>query len=44
MLTQDKITEIYCITDEFCKNFDREVKNIKKMPQAGKRTRNDVRK
>jgi hypothetical protein len=29
MLTRDKITEIFCITDEFCKKFDEEVKNSK---------------
>ncbi len=40
MPAQYKITEIYCIVDEFCKNFDREVKNIKKILQAGKCTRN----
>jgi len=37
MLTQDKITEIYCIADEFCKNFDQEVKKIS---EEGKHTRN----
>ena len=40
MLTQDKITEIYCIADEFCKNFDQEVKNIKKIEEEGGRTHN----
>jgi len=40
MLTQDKITEIYCIADEFCKNFDQEVKKMKKISEEGKRTRN----
>jgi hypothetical protein len=38
MLTQDKITEIYCAADEFYKKFDQEFENLKKMPQAGKRT------
>jgi hypothetical protein len=40
MLTQDKITEIFCITDEFCKKFDEEVKNLNKLPGDGKRRRN----
>jgi hypothetical protein len=33
MLTQDKITEIYCAADEFCKKFDQEFENLKKMPK-----------
>ena len=40
MLTKDKITEIFCITDEFCKKFDEEVKNLKKLPEDGIRRRN----
>jgi hypothetical protein len=40
MLTQDKIIEIYCIADEFCKKFEQELKNIEKLPACGKRTRN----
>jgi hypothetical protein len=27
MLTNDKITEIFCMTDEFCRKFNEEVKN-----------------
>jgi hypothetical protein len=27
MLAKDKITEIFCIADDFCKEFDREFKN-----------------
>jgi hypothetical protein len=27
MLTEDKITEIYCIADDFCKEFSQEFKN-----------------
>ena len=26
MLTHDKITEIYCIADDFCKEFAQEIK------------------
>ena len=40
MLTGDKITEIFCITDEFCKKSDEEVKNLKKLPHDGIRRRN----
>ena len=29
MLTRDKITEIYCIADDFCKEFASEFKKIK---------------
>ena len=28
MITKDKVTEIFCIIDEFCKHFDKE--NAKK--------------
>ncbi len=28
MITKDKVTEIFCIIDEFCKHFDEE--NAKK--------------
>ncbi|RRD58071.1 IS982 family transposase, partial [Tannerella forsythia] len=27
MITKDKITEIFCILDEFSKNFDEEIQN-----------------
>jgi hypothetical protein len=40
MLTIDKITEIFCITDEFCKKFDETVKNFQTLPESGKRRRN----
>jgi hypothetical protein len=40
MLTPDKVTEIYCIVDEFCKKFEQKFKNIDKLPQTGKQTRN----
>ena len=26
MLTHDKIIEIFCIADDFCKNFSQEIK------------------
>lgn len=28
MITEDKITEIFCITDEFSKKFDEEIANM----------------
>ena len=40
MLTPDKVTEIYCLVDEFCQKFEQEFKNIAKLPQDGKQTRN----
>jgi hypothetical protein len=41
MLTKDKITEIYCIADDFCKNFAIETAKQQKLhPQDGKRRRN----
>jgi hypothetical protein len=40
MLTQDKITEIYCIVDDFCKEFAQEIKNLKTLPDTGKKRRN----
>jgi hypothetical protein len=40
MLTNDKITEIFCITDEFCKKFNEEVKKLQKLPENGMRHRN----
>ena len=33
MLTIGKITEIYCIADEFCKNSDQKFKNLKNFPK-----------
>jgi hypothetical protein len=39
MLTQDKITEIYCIADDFCKEFSREFKKLKMLPEDGKKHR-----
>ena len=42
MLTKDKITEIFCIADDFCKNFAIEMANHPKLTTAanGKRHRN----
>ena len=31
MLTDDKIIEIYCIADDFCKEFSQEIKNPQKI-------------
>jgi len=36
MLTQDKIIEIYCIADDFCKEFAQEFKNSKPYLMAAK--------
>ena len=33
MITKDKVTEIFCIIDEFCKHFDEEnAKNHQRLP------------
>jgi hypothetical protein len=40
MLTQDKITEIYCIADDFCKEFAQEFKKLQMLPEDGKKHRN----
>ena len=40
MLTHDKITEIYCIADDFCKEFAQEIKKHKKLAENGKKRRN----
>ncbi|MDR1454393.1 MAG: hypothetical protein LBJ01_01965 [Tannerella sp.] len=36
-LTTDKITEIYCIADDFCKEFSEEIKKHQILPDDGKR-------
>jgi hypothetical protein len=36
-LTSDKITEIYCIADDFCKEFSKEFKKHQILPNDGKR-------
>jgi hypothetical protein len=38
MLTQDKITEIFCITDDFCRKFNEKPKNLKKLSEDSKNT------
>ena len=40
MLTQDKISKIYCIADDFCKEFAQEIKKLKILPEDGKKRRN----
>ena len=38
MLYEDKVTEIFCLADEFCKFFDaQQEKSMLKAPQDGKR-------
>jgi hypothetical protein len=32
MLTHDKIIEIFCITDDFCKQFSQEIKKHQILP------------
>jgi hypothetical protein len=39
-LTTDKITEIYCIADDFCKEFSKEIQKHQILPDDGKRHRN----
>ena len=43
MLTKDKITEIFCITGGFCRKFDEEVKNLKKLSKDDIRRHNRYR-
>jgi hypothetical protein len=40
MLTQDKITEIYCIVDDFCKEYSAEISKRQMLPDDGKKHRN----
>ena len=39
-LTTDKITEIYCIADDFCKEFSKEIKKHQILSDYGKGHRN----
>lgn len=39
MITGDKITEIFCATDEFSKNFDEEIENMPLLGSRGKSRR-----
>ena len=40
MLSKDKITEIFCIADDFCKEFDLEIKKHQITSNDGKKHRN----
>ena len=40
MLTNDKIIEIFCMADDFCKNFSQEIKKHQLQPKDGKKHRN----
>ena len=40
MLTKDKITEIFCIADDFCKELSLEIKNHQLSTNNGKKHRN----
>ena len=40
MLTRDKITEIFCIADDFCKEYDIEIKKHQIAPNDCKKRRN----
>ena len=40
MLTIDKVIEIYCIADDFCKEFTQKFKNHKMLPNGNKKRRN----
>ena len=38
MLTEDKIIEIFCMADDFCKNFSQEIKKHQLQPNDGNKT------
>ena len=40
MLTQDRITEIYCIADDFCKEYAKEISKRQILSGEGKKRRN----
>ena len=40
MLSEDKVTEIFCLADDFCKIFNETVKKYTLEPNAGKRHHN----
>lgn len=40
MLTPDKITEIFCITDDFCKEYEKEISKKQILQSDGKKHRN----
>jgi hypothetical protein len=33
IITTDEITEIFCIVDDFCKNFQPEMEKLQKLPE-----------
>lgn len=39
MITNNKITENFCVTDEFCKKFDEEIENMPLLSSCGKTRR-----
>lgn len=41
LLAKDKITDIFCLTDDFCKGYSEEIESHKKLPNPdGKKNRN----
>ena len=41
LLTKDKVTEIFCMVDDFCQEYHREIQKNKNLPDSnGKKTRN----
>ena len=41
MITEDKVTELFCIADDFCKEFNAEIKKNTVLPsEDGKKRRN----
>ena len=41
MITEDKITEIYCIADDFCKVFDAQMKKYTIQTQTKRKDHRD---
>jgi hypothetical protein len=39
ILTTDEITEIFCIVDDFCKNFQPEMEKLQKLPEHDRKHR-----
>jgi tRNA U55 pseudouridine synthase TruB len=40
LLTSDKITRIFRIVDDFCKEYEKEIKKHQSLPNYGKKHRN----
>jgi hypothetical protein len=40
ILTIDKITEIFCVVNDFCKNFQPEMEKLQKLPEQDRKHRN----